>query len=480
MDFSLNTNLDALVANYYLNQTNSGISQALLQLSTGLKINSPADNPTGFIAATGYQTQVDGMNQAISNIQSSVNMVKTAASAVTQITTLVQSIHTSALDAQSNPANAAVDQASIQSALQSLNNIAGNTSYGSTNLLNGTAGTTASVLNSSDVSAATIGGTFGGGTTQTGNATITVTTAAVAATVTGSVSYAGTSSTFSASGTVTINGQNITVTAGETVQTFLSAANTISNQTGISASLNSGKIVLTQQNQGANFAISESDSAGAILAAGNSTSVSGVNAVASVSASTLINGAISTQSVTFTGGKNSGDSGLLLSDSNGNQILLTNAGNSTSTTNVSALNISSNPSQFQIGANAGQTASFSFQNMGASALGTNVYFGQSLNSINVTTPSGAANAVSIANAALTQTTNYAAQLGSFQTNVLTATQNYLSNSVSNITASISNIMDVNVAQESTTLANLQLQQQSGIQALYTANNMGALYLKLLP
>ncbi len=479
MDFSLLNNLNAMVANYYLGQTNQAIAQSVQRLSTGLQINSPSDNPSGYMIATGLQSQIDGMNQAISNVQDANNMMKTASGAVTQITTLIQNIKTSALDAQSNSANAGVDQASITQALASLNNIANNTYYGSNNLLNGSVGTSASVTAPNTISNVVIGGTFDGGVSQTGAATLTVTSAATAAVVTGSTTYSSVSTVMLTSGTVTINGQTINVSAGQTVQTMLDSINSASSQTGVTASFSSGKVVLNQVNYGSNFGINESESS-SLITGGSGASVNGSNAVATVTAMTEINGSVQAATVTFTGGVQSGTSGLLLTDAYGNSVTLTNSGNSTSTSNAKVAAVSSNAATFQIGPNAGQTASFSFQNMQASNLGTGIVAGQSLNNIDVTTSQGAANAIAIATAALTQATSYNAQIGGFQNDTLTATQNYLSNSVTNITASVSSIMDVNVAQESTNLANLQNLQASGVAALSVANNMGAIYTKLLP
>ncbi len=481
MDFSMVTNLNSMVANYYLSQTNNAIAQSVQRLSSGLQINSPSDNPSGFLIANDLQSQIDGMNQSISNIQDSNNMMKTTASAVSQVSTLVNSIKSSALDAQSNPSNAGVDQTAIQQALQSLNNIAGNTYYGSTNLLNGSAGTSASVTNSSDISGVSFGGTYGNGVTQNGPITITVTQAATAATVTGTVSYASTSATFATGGSITINGQTVNVNAGDSVQTMMNNINSVSNLSGVSAGFSSGHVILTQQNYGSNFSINESET-GSFITSGTGASVAnGTNAIASVTAMTEINNNTQAVTTTFNGGQAPGTSGLLLTDSYGNAITLTPAGNTTSTSNVQVGQVSTNAATFQIGPNAGQTASFSFQNMTAGNLGTGVVSGQNLDTINVTTPSGAANAVQIATAAALQVNNYAASIGSFQNNVLTATQNYLSNSVTNLTASVSQIMDVNVAQESTNLANLTQLQQSGVAALYTSNNsLSSLVSKLLP
>jgi flagellin len=480
MDFSLLTNLNAMVATYYLGQTNQAIAQSVQRLSTGLQINSPSDNPSGFVIANSLQSQIDGMNQSISNIQDSNNMMKTTASAVTQVSTLVNDIKTSALDAQANPSNAGIDQTSIQQALQSLNNIAGSTYYGSKNLLNGSAGTTANVTNSSDISGISFGGTFGNGITQNGPVTVTVTQAATAATVTGSVSYASTSATFATSGSITINGQTVNVNAGDSVQTMMNNINSVANVSGVTAGFTSGHVVLTQENYGSNFSVNESET-GSFITSGGASVANGTNAVASVTAMTEINNNTQPVTTTFTGGQSPGTSGLLLTDSYGNSVTLTPAGNTTSTSNVQVGEVSSNAATFQIGPNSGQTASFSFQNMTAGNLGTGVISGQNLDTIDVTTPTGAANAVQIATAAAQQVTTYAASIGNFQNNVLTATQNYLSSSVTNLTASVSQIMDVNVAQESTNLANLSQLQQSGVAALYTANNsMNSLVSKLLP
>lgn len=484
MGFSLATNIDAMTALLNLNQTNNALSQSIQRLSTGLRINSPADDPSGFLTSNSLQSQVNGINQAVSNIQNATNQTKTATSALTQVNTLVANIRAAALDAQNTPANAGNDQVTIQQAIASINNIAQNTSFGGQSLLNGSAGITAAVTDGAKLGGISIGGNFGTGTTQAGNITITVTQAATSATVTGTVVYGSTTSTIASGGatgggSITLNGQTITANASDTVQTFLNNINLVSNQTGVTAGFSGGKIVLTQTISGSKYSIAESETA-SLITGGTGATVSGLNAIASVSASTSIGGVTSTQTVTFTGGQQSGQSGLRLTDSFGNSIVLTPAGNSTSVTNAAVANITSGSVQFQIGPNAGQTASLAYPNVVASSLGNTAVAGQSLATIDVTTPTGAANAILIATQAAQQVIGAAAQIGSFQTNVLTATQNYLSSEATNISASVSNITSVNIAQESANLANLQLLQQSGTSALYTAQNLAKIYLRLLP
>ena len=480
MDYSMTTNLNAMMANYYLNQTNQQIALATQRLSTGLAINQPSDNPSGFVVATGYQSQIDSMNQAISNIQDGNNEMKTASSAVSQITSLIDTIQTSAQDALGNPGNAAADQSAITDAINSINNIANNTIYNGHNLLNGTAGVSAAVTNSSVLSNASVGSTFDGQNTPAGTMSVNVTQVAAAATLVSTATYTlGTNATFATSGSMTINGQTINVTAGQSVQTLLNSINSLSSTTGVTANFSgttNGKIVLSQTTTGSQYTINESDT-GVFTSGGGSSNVVGQNAIATVSIQQAGGGSVSE---TMTGGQSAGASGLQLSDNNGNSVTLTPSAGGTASNYTNVASVTNNASTFQIGANPGQTASFAFQNMQANNLGTSAIAGQSLQSINVTSSSGASNAIQIAAAALTQVTSYAAQIGSFQNNVLTATQTYLTNSVANLQASYASIMDVNVAQESTNLSNLQNQQQDGVAALYAANNQMSIYSKLLP
>src|SRR5665213_1797453 len=60
---SIHTNVSALFALNSLSNTSNKTSSLEQQLSSGLAINSPADNPAGFIAAQGFQTQITTISQ---------------------------------------------------------------------------------------------------------------------------------------------------------------------------------------------------------------------------------------------------------------------------------------------------------------------------------------------------------------------------------------------------------------------------------
>ena len=496
MSFTINTNVAALNALFNLKNIDTAIGISTLRLSSGLKINSPADGPAAFVQSNALQTQVDGLNEVISDNQNSVNLFKTATGALSQISSLVNTIKQSALDAANNvalnPAAAQADQAAIQAAIQSINSIVGTTSFGSRKLLDGSSGVAAAVTNTNTVSGIAFGGSFGGGVTQAGNVSVTVTTAAsyavsngagsaTYATVNAQISTVG-GSTFGVGGNVSLNGQTVSVAGSDTVQTLINKINNVSNQTGVTAGFvsgnGSGYVQLTQTTYGANFKINESESAKLVTGAG-AVNASGINAVVTVTANALVNGTTGPQSVTFTGGRSSTDSGLRLTDSVGNSITLTTAGNNTGTVNATVGSVTGGSLQFQVGAYAGQSASIALPTVYASNLGSTSVAGQNLSTIDVSSASGASNALLIANEAFNQVNSYQAQLGSFQTNVIQSSLNVLGTTVTNLTASIVNITHADLAAESVRLTNLQIIQQAGISALRTALTAPADVLRLL-
>jgi flagellin len=396
----------------------------------------------------------------------------------------LQSINQLAVAAANTGANdptaVQADQTQISSAIQSIDRIVSDTQYGSKKLLDGTSGVTSVVTNTTDLGGISIGGTFAGQATVAGNVTVHVTTAASFATSAGAATYASTTSLISqvnggttgTGGTIVINGQSIQVSASDTVQTMIDKINNISSTTGVSAQFVSGAsgghIELDQTNYGSNFNINYSESS-TIL--GAQTFVSGANAVAAVTVGGV--------TATFTGGQSTGASGLQLTDSSGNSILLTEAGNTNLSTAAVVGTVSQGSLTFQIGANAGQNVSISIGNMASTQLGNTVVAGQSLNTIDVTTAQGAQNAIQIVQQALSQVSVLRAQLGSFQDNTLNSTINALGITSENLTASQASIADANVAQEVVNMTQNSILQQAGMSVLAQANQEPQMVLKLL-
>ena len=85
----INTNINSLIARTNLAKSSAAEQTALTRLSTGLRINSGADDPSGLIAANALGSDaIIGTQTAISNSQQANEVVATAAGALTQISTL--------------------------------------------------------------------------------------------------------------------------------------------------------------------------------------------------------------------------------------------------------------------------------------------------------------------------------------------------------------------------------------------------------
>ncbi|MGB4765506.1 MAG: flagellin, partial [Rugosibacter sp.] len=69
----INTNVASLFGQNALNKSNNALQTAMQRLSSGLRINSAKDDPTGLVTATGYDSQVRGANQAMRNANDGIS-----------------------------------------------------------------------------------------------------------------------------------------------------------------------------------------------------------------------------------------------------------------------------------------------------------------------------------------------------------------------------------------------------------------------
>jgi flagellin len=491
MSLRINTNTTAMNALRNLTNVSDNFARSIERLSSGLRINRGADDPAGLIISENLRAQMVGLAQATANAQDAANLVKTAEGALDEIHNLLRTMRQLAVHAANTGVNdltaVQADQTQIRSALESLNRIAEQTQFGTKKLLDGTAGISAQVTDTARLAGIFMGSTFNGVIVQSGEVTITVNTPASRATVAGTATYVSVNSSIStvgggtngAGGTVVINGQSITVTGNDTVQTLIDRINALTSVTGVSAMFsyanNSGVVYLTQVNYGANFKIEANQSATLLFSGVNASSSTGADAVVTVWVTT----SAGVTSATFTGGRASGDSGLKVKDAYGNTLLLTEAGNSTSVSNARVAVVSAQSLVFQIGANAGQVARVSLRDTRASQLGTTVVAGRSLQDIDVTTQQGAQDAIRIIDEAISQISQVRGNIGSFQKQVLESTMRSLNISRENLAASESAIRDTNVAEEVMNYTKLQILQQAGMAVLAQANAAPQAVLSLL-
>ncbi|MBC8065037.1 MAG: hypothetical protein H7Y17_09420 [Chlorobia bacterium] len=455
-------------------QTNTNFNQSIARLSTGLRINSAADDPAGLIISESFRAQLNGLDAALRNSQDAVNYAKTAEGALDEINRLLRdarglAVASANTGTQSQSAIQA-NQAQLQSISQSISRIAQQTQFGTKRLLDGSSGVSANSVAGTLVSQINVGGTFNGASITSNTSIVaTLTQAATQASITGVTATLGQTV---AAGSFSINGVTFTASATTTVQQVIDQINASQGQTGVAASHNGTAIVLNTTAYGSTARIDLTDSNGVVRAAGAGfTSSTGVNALATVQ--------VGTATALFTSSQ-SGNDGLTLSDADGNTIRLTAAGNvEASIQNATIGQITVGSSQFQIGANAGQTTNLSLGNFAASQLGTGVVSGVNLSNLDMTSATGANNAMKVIDAAIEQVSKSRGQIGSFQRNILESNIRSLGVARESLSATESTIRDTDVAAEMTTFSKLQILQQAGMSVLAQANQAPQAVLSLL-
>ena len=153
MSTYIDTNTTASMASINLNNNSNALSTDIEQLSTGMRINTAADDPAGFVVMENMDAELGGLNQATANSNDAINMTKTAESALNQVQNLLISMRQLAVQASNLGVNDATDvqadQTQIASAIQSIDNIAATTQFGNKFLLNGSATSALTTTNGS-------------------------------------------------------------------------------------------------------------------------------------------------------------------------------------------------------------------------------------------------------------------------------------------------------------------------------------------
>jgi flagellin len=128
----------SILSNILLNSQK--MSQTIERLSTGKRINSAADDAAGLATSQMLESQINGYDQAIYNVQDATSTLQTADSALGQISGVLQKMETLAVQA-GNSSNSSSDLYAIQEQMNQLagqiTSITNNTSFNGANLLSG-------------------------------------------------------------------------------------------------------------------------------------------------------------------------------------------------------------------------------------------------------------------------------------------------------------------------------------------------------
>ncbi len=144
MGLRINNNTAAMTAYRSLSASDSQMSKSLEKLSSGFRINRAGDDAAGLVISESLRSQVGGLKVATRNAQDGVSMVQTAEGALTEVHSMLQRMRDLAVQA-SNGTNSADSIAAASAEAKELSaqidQIAGNTQFNGSKLLNGTAGT---------------------------------------------------------------------------------------------------------------------------------------------------------------------------------------------------------------------------------------------------------------------------------------------------------------------------------------------------
>jgi flagellin len=137
----INTNVGSLVGRNNLAKSNASLSQALNRLSTGLRINTGKDDPSGLIASERLRSDMTSIKRAITNTERAGQFIATADSALGEISNLLNDIRglvtASANSGILSQEQLDANQVQVDSSLEALNRIAQTTTFQGRRLLDG-------------------------------------------------------------------------------------------------------------------------------------------------------------------------------------------------------------------------------------------------------------------------------------------------------------------------------------------------------
>ena len=142
----INTNVSSLTAQEAATNTNRSIAGSLEKLSTGLKINKASDDASGLAIADKLRTQVTSINQGISNGNSAIALLQIADKSMAEQSKILDTVKSKLIQANTDTTSQAGRTAiakDVSKLLEQLNNIAKQTNYNGTNLLQAAAASTA-------------------------------------------------------------------------------------------------------------------------------------------------------------------------------------------------------------------------------------------------------------------------------------------------------------------------------------------------
>ncbi|MDB5807054.1 MAG: fliC [Betaproteobacteria bacterium] len=214
MAATINTNTSSLVAQLNLNNSKASLQTSVQRLSSGLRINSAADDAAGLAIATRMNAQVKGMNVAVRNANDGISLAQTADGALSSVSDSLQRMRELAVQAR-NATNSTSDKDSLDKEFGELakevQRVLGGTSFNGKAILGTNAGAQ--------------GFQVGAGTTTNDMITVTTTNMTTNANIT---AVAGTDNT--GAGRAVIDNTSTTTSLGSVIDNLDKAIDTVTSE----------------------------------------------------------------------------------------------------------------------------------------------------------------------------------------------------------------------------------------------------------
>ena len=237
MGMVLNTNIGSIQAQRALTESRAEMEKAMERLSTGLRINSAADDAAGLAIVERMNTQIRGLTMATKNANDGIALIKTVENALVEVSGMLQRMRELSVQA-SNDTNTATERAFANNEVSQLqleiSRVSLNTRYNGAQVLNGSfaaktlqVGTEAGetiAFSIDTVESATLGAFV---LTSLNQATLTNTG--------GATPPSGQAHAQDITLTAGSNSRTIEITAGDSVKTIAKRINAVAGATGVTA-----------------------------------------------------------------------------------------------------------------------------------------------------------------------------------------------------------------------------------------------------
>ncbi len=430
-----------------MNQTSYQQQISMLRLTTGYRINSAADDPSGLVAISALNSDLVAVQAAYENGTRANAMLSVADGAVDEISDLVSDIYSLTVELANDSGltddEKAAKQLEIDQAIASIDNIVNTTTFNGQHLLNGTyaintTGVDSSKITDVDITSRPVG-------TNT-NLQLDVVSAAEQGQITFSGAGLGKHNPVTLEITGNLGSVQLSFAASTSIEEMASSINANTTSTGVQAVASNDVLYMQSEEYGEDQFVTVHTISGSFHTTDDVTTDYGEDATVTINGQ---NAEVDGYNVTFNVNGVSGR--LTLAES-----FVTTAGGSDSFT------VTDGGATFSLSPSVSNTATIGISSLSSAHLGNGIvgYLSQITSGGEYNATDNATQAMKIAREAVTQVARASANIGAFQSYTITSTQNALSDAETALSSAISSIRDTDYALE---MANLTRQN-----ALYQA------------